>query len=103
MARNVISARIGPGGSVVPVRLPKGMRNPSPAVNAALDDLAARKRLTSREGCIVALFDKSGKGRGPYVAAQRCDGRTLKAHNKKQCRAKAAKGTKNYKRFVKCR
>lgn len=100
MPRTIIRANIGPGNSVVAVRLPKGMRNPSPAVRNALDELKTRQRLTNREGCVVALFSK---GRGGYVAAQRCDNRELKAHNKRQCRAKAPKGSKNYKRFVRCK
>lgn len=100
MARTLVRAFIGPGKSAVPVRLPKGVKSIStPAVRNALEDMAARQRLSTGTGCVVAMFKKKGGG---YVAAQRCANRTLKAHNKKQCRAKAAKGTKRYKRFVKC-
>jgi hypothetical protein len=83
MARGIVFARIGPGNTAVPVRLPKGDRTLSPRHVTALDNMD--QRVSTSKGCVVAFF--RGKG-GKLVAAQRCEGRKLKAHNRKQCRGK---------------
>lgn len=97
MARGIVRAAIGPGGAAVAVRLPKGDRTLTSRHVAALDNMS--QRVSTSNKCVVAFF--RGKG-GKLVAAQRCEGRKLKAHNRRQCRAKAPRGSKRYKRFVKC-
>lgn len=95
MARSTVRAAVGPGRSLVTVRLPKGRRSLDSGLVRAIDEMKARQRVSNSNKCTIIFFKK---GR---VAAQRCEGRRLKAHNARQCRSKA-KG-RTHKRFVKCR
>jgi len=93
MARTTVTIPVGPGRTFVPARLPAGVRTPaSGKVQQAIADMEERQRISGRAGCVIVFF--RGK-RGKLVAVQRCEGRKLKAHNRRQCR-----GAK--KKFVKC-
>jgi hypothetical protein len=90
MARSLVYPHIGPGGAAIRVRLPKGARNLDARLARTIESTG--QRLSTSKGCTVVFFKKGGK----LVAAQRCEGRKLKAHNRRQCRGKK-------KRFVRCR
>jgi len=84
------------GMSVV---LPRGAKKMTAQLARRLDNFfpsAGPWNSGARKGCRVIFF-KAGE------PVMRCPGRKLKGHNKTQCRAKARKGSSNYKRFVKCR
>lgn len=83
------------------VRLPKGASGLSPRNRSAVEVLLSnppRGGLKRSENCTVVLFhSKSGKA----VAAQRCENRKLKGHNRKQCR-RGGKGPKRH-LYARCR
>ena len=76
------------------VRLPKGVRSLSPVQRTKISRLASdlasrRKRLATGEGCVIFF------PRGADAAVQRCEGRKLRATNRRQCRNRK-------KKFIKC-
>lgn len=78
------------------VRTPKGTRSLSAQAKNKIHMLESEKRgrLASSDKCVI--FFPAGAG-----AVQRCEGRKLRAHNRKQCR-KGGKGPQR-KLFVVCR
>jgi hypothetical protein len=84
------------------VRIPKGARGIGPTAEVALNQLIAEKRgkLSNEDGCTIVFF-RSGHG---LVAAQRCEHRSLRAHNRDQCRRKTTAGKKHPRgQFVVCK
>ena len=82
----------------VPVVIPKGYTDLTARHQEALSILFSQKKVERRgKTCPIVFFHDK---RGNPIAVQRCAGRTLRAHNRIQCR-KGGKGTDKMK-FVKC-
>lgn len=82
----------------VPVVIPKGHSSLDSRHMDALSLLFSEKKVERKgKSCPIVFFHARG---GKPVAVQRCKGRKLRAHNRKQCR-KGGKG-KDRKKFVKC-
>lgn len=67
----------------------------------------ARRRRKSKGACTTITFKRARKGgkiraRSAWVTVRRCEGRKLKAHNRRQCRRGKAK-TFRMRQFVKCK
>ena len=65
----------------------------------------ARRRSSGK--CTTVTFKRSAKGRkirprSAWVTVKRCEGRKLRAHNRRQCRRGKGKSFR-MRQFVKCR
>lgn len=75
------------------VKTRKGSSGLGPKEKAAVGRLLSnppRGGLKKSSDCVVVLFKSGG------VAVQRCEGRKLRAHNRRQCRGRK-------KQFVRCK
>ena len=86
------------------VRLPK--RATKLSAPAKLKIQSMDQKLSKSAKCVITFFDaniKNGRrtGKPKLVPVQRCEGRRLKAHNKRQCR-KGGKSKATRYLFAKC-
>lgn len=79
------------------VRFPKGSGGMTPKARVALSKLMSGKKLRSDKACTI-IFVKGGT-----KAFQRCEGRKLRAHNRKQCRKGGAGNKFKRMQFTKCK
>ena len=80
------------------VRLPKGASDIDTRHHQALSALLSEGKARKDAKCTIAFFHARG---GRPLAGQRCEGRKLKATNRRQCR-RGGKGPKKH-LFTKCR
>jgi hypothetical protein len=82
------------------VKLPKGKAGLGTKERTALSKLMSnppRRGLRRTANCPVIFFKKGA------LAVQRCEGSKLRAHNRRQCRAKSAGRGKTRGMFVPCK
>ena len=82
------------------IKVPKGKRGLGPTEQRAVNMLMSnppRRGLRKGRNCPVILFNH---GR---TAVQRCEGSKLRAHNRRQCKAKTTRGKVTRGMFVPCK